>query len=53
MLKLELEAIEFEDGGEYNNRSSILTNGTPLMPYTEPSFASEGKIEQIIEETAE
>jgi len=53
MLKLELEAVEFEDGRECNNRPSILTIGTPLMPYSEPSFANEGKKEQTIEETVE
>ena len=53
MLKLELEAVEFEDGGDCNNRPSILTIGTPLMPYSEPSFANEGKKEQTIEETVE
>ena len=50
MLKLELEAAEFEDSGFSNNKQSILTIGTPLMPYTEPSFVNEGIIERIIEE---
>ena len=52
LLKLELEAAEFEDSGGFNNKSGILTIGTPLMPYTEPSFANEGKVERLIDENA-
>ena len=50
-LKLELEAAEFEDSGGLNSKANcVLTTGTPLMPYTEPSFANEGKIEWAIED---
>ena len=50
-LKLELEMAEFEDSGGLNIKaSSVLRIGTPLMPYTEPSFANEGTTEQVVEE---
>ena len=47
---MELEAAEYEDSGGLNNKASVLTIGTPLMPYTEPTFANEGKVERLIEE---
>ena len=45
ILKLELEVAEFEDSGDISNKTGSLTIGTPLMPYTEPSFENEGKVE--------
>ena len=50
ILKLELEVAEFEDSGDISNKIDSLTIGTPLMPYTEPSFENEGKVEQFIDE---
>ena len=52
MLKLELEAAEFEDSADICNKTRSLTigSGTPLMPYTEPTFANEGMVERLIDE---
>ena len=51
MLKLELEVAEFEDSADICNKTRSLTiGGTPLMPYTEPTFEREGKVERLIDE---
>ena len=52
LLKLELEAIELEDSADICNKTRQLTIGTPLMPYTEPTFEDEGKTERLIDDSA-
>ena len=47
-LRLEMETADFEDGGN-PPRTSF---GTPLMPYSEPSFENEGVLEKKVEDTA-
>ena len=50
MLQLELESAEFEDSGDICAKTRSLTIGTPLMPYSAPSFEKEGKVERLIDE---
>ena len=45
-LRLEMETADFEDSGNLPKTSF----GTPLMPYTEPSFENEGVKERTIDE---
>ena len=47
-LKLEQETIRFEDSGGLSKSNS----GTPLIPYTEPSFENEGIKEKTIDDVA-
>ena len=52
-LKLEFEALQYahlKDNGNTSSKARLLALGTPLMPYTEPSFVNECIIEQQIEE---
>lgn len=47
-LRLEMETVDFEDSGGLTKPFF----GTPLMPYSEPSFENEGKKEKTIENIA-